>query len=82
MRIAPSECFNFESLAKWPSIDNYDDAVLEAVLDVFLTSSNPFLGIAVALTSIEWHEIDSCYLGYYLAAKAVAESIIENVQNY
>jgi hypothetical protein len=75
--VEPNSKFEFISSADWP-VENYEEAVLEAILDVFLTESfEPLLGIKVILNSIQWHNIDSSYLGYYLASKKVAEKVME-----
>lgn len=72
----PSSGFSFQSLAKWPS-ENYDGAILTGVLDILLPAgTQPILGLSVTVNEIKWHEIDSCYFGYYEAAKAAAQDII------
>lgn len=67
---APADVFAFESRAAWPSGDRYDDAVLEAALDVLLcTGPYNATGVALCLESIEWHDVDSNALSFYLATR-------------
>lgn len=74
---APADEFSFTSSVEWPERDNYDDWVLHAALDVLLCSGPERLtGIALALEEIEWHEVDSCAVAFYWAARKAVQEIV------
>jgi hypothetical protein len=67
----PAESFSFMSVVAWPTRDNYDDAVREAAFDVLLCSGpHNATGIALRLDAIQWHDVDSCAVAFYWAARA------------
>jgi len=68
----PAEAFSFDSKAEWDSKeDNYDEAVLEGILDELFTRSLgtvPFL-TAFSLERVWWHPVDGSANAFYFAAK-------------
>ena len=73
----PSEAFSFVSHANWPR-ENYDTAILDGILDIFLCVgvSGVGSGAAFFVDSIEWHDVDSNAVAYYHASKAATKAII------
>lgn len=77
----PADSFSYLSKVKWPS-ENYDQAIFLGLFDVLLSvDMYPIFGLSVEVEEIKWHDIDSCYFGYYQAARKAALEIvkIENV---
>jgi hypothetical protein len=74
---APASSFSFKSVATWPK-ENYDDAVLRAIVDVLSASDfKSVVSAEFALQAITWHELGSCEFGYYQAAKQATEEILK-----
>jgi hypothetical protein len=75
----PASEFAFESHATWPNPrDDYTHAVLDGILDELYASG---LGHIVAkvhftLEAIEWHDVDSCAIAFYHAARGAAREIL------
>ena len=73
LRAEPAVAFGFRSVAKWPSPKyDYSVAVLDGMLDELFAAD---LGHGVAkveftLEEIEWHDIDSCAVAFYFAARS------------
>ena len=70
----PADTFSFRSTALWDPED-YTDFVLDGVLDALFPSVNPIFGVAVVLTEVRWHEIDSCAAAYQVAATEAMKRI-------
>ena len=74
----PADSFSYHSKVKWPS-DNYDQAIFLGLFDVLLSRDMyPILGLSLEIEEIKWHEIDSCYFGYYQAARKAALEIVKS----
>src|SRR5688572_32787 len=72
----PAKRFDFVSRVVWPDRDNYESAVREAALDVLLCSgSYNATGVALSLEEIRWHDIDSCAVAFYHAARSAVSEI-------
>jgi len=71
--------FTFSSCAVWPAEDNFEDAVLDGVLDALFCARYDAIvsGVAITLAAIEWCDVDSTRVGYYHAAKTATISIIQ-----
>ncbi len=78
LRAAPSQTFEFKSEVTWPYPgDNYDNYVLEGILDTLLSDNLRYvLGASFVLEQIKWHEVDSCAIAYYHAARQATEKIL------
>ena len=76
----PATEFSYTSRVTWPAgerVQLYEDCVLDGILDVIIVQHTfPVLGLAVTLEEISWHEIDSCALGYGMAARQAIERIL------
>lgn len=84
LRASPAESFAFTSAVDWPDGDDYDQYVLDGLLDQILADDvgPAYARIAFSLESIAWHEIDSCGRAFYAAArKAVSEVIGPGLDN-
>ncbi len=85
LRGEPADSFGFVSLAKWPYHgDNYDNAVLDGILDELYATG---LGKVVAkveftLEAIEWHEVDSSAFAFYHAARGAVKEILGSGQSH
>jgi hypothetical protein len=75
---APSRSFSFRSIAQWPTVDNYDDYVLDALLDeLFATSvSSNYSGIAFELQEIGWDDVRSSATAFYLATRSAVREVL------
>jgi hypothetical protein len=75
----PATAFAFSSVAEWPSPKcDYTVAVLDGILDELFAVD---LGHVAAnahftLEKIEWHEVDSCAVAFYHAARGAAREIL------
>jgi len=73
----PADSFSYISRAKWPS-DSYDKAIFLGLFDVLVSQDmHPIFGLSIEVEEIKWHEIDSCYFGYYQAARKAALNIVK-----
>lgn len=76
----PNDTFYFTSLVTWPDKgheETYDKMVMHGVIDVLLTyTDTPILGVSIVLQEVGWHDVDSCAIGYYKAARKATEMII------
>ena len=79
---APATDFSYMSAVRWPTgeqVSLYEDCVLDGILDTLFTHRhNPILGLSVTLDSIGWHDIDSCAIGYYQAARQAMLRILDS----
>ncbi|MCP4538679.1 MAG: hypothetical protein GY832_16210 [Chloroflexi bacterium] len=74
---SPAESFSFVSPVDWPENCNYNDYVLDGILDVLMmVDFMPLLGVAFELETIGWHNVDSVPVGYYFAAKEATRRIL------
>jgi hypothetical protein len=68
LEFAPATVFAFSSSANWPKGDDYDayveKAVREALAEIGVTAT-----LSCRLTAITWREVDSCAVGFMLAAR-------------
>ena len=77
----PSQVFQFESIVTWPERSNYDAYVLDGILDILLSNNlNYILGVSFVLGQIKYHEVNSCAMGYYQAARLATEKIISKAE--
>jgi hypothetical protein len=76
----PAAEFSYMSRVRWPAGEQaqlFEDCVLDGILDVLVIEQTyPVLGVAVALEKMDWHEVDSCALGYGMAARQAMRRII------
>jgi hypothetical protein len=74
---APSTSFLFRSEAVWPS-ESCDHCVRRGVIDALLEAGfDRDFGAHFVLKQVRWHEIDSCEVGFYNAAKLATAQILE-----
>ena len=75
----PNEEFEFSSIVEWPEgSESYEEYILYGVLDTLFTQTmTPILGVSITLRSIGYHEVDSCAIGYYKAARVAVKRIIQ-----
>ena len=76
----PASEFSFDSNAQWDSDeDNYDEYVLEGILDELFTrglAPAPLL-TAFTLERIWWHPVDSSANAFYFAARDAVDAILK-----
>ena len=76
----PASEFSYESKAEWDSDDdNYDDIVLEGILDELLTRGLAPIPILASFTleQIWWHPVDGSPNAFYFAARDAVASILK-----
>jgi hypothetical protein len=73
----PAEEYSFASNAKWPSTDNYVDAVRQGIEEAFLRRERPLPGVRVTLKAVTWHDIYSCAAAFQTAARIAACAAFE-----
>jgi hypothetical protein len=69
--------YAFVSRAQWPSTDNYEESIREAVEKVLLERQGHMESTSVVLKDVEWDEIASCQLGFRRAAAAATRAAFE-----
>jgi hypothetical protein len=69
--------YAFVSRARWPSTDNYETSIREAVEQVLHERQGHTESTLVVLTHIEWDEVDSCEIGFQRAAAAATRAAFE-----
>ena len=74
LRFEASEEYEFVTRATWPTTDNYENAVREAIEDVLLRQLGKLKGTKVVLERIRWDPINSSENGFRRAARAAAEA--------
>lgn len=83
---APSKTFGFVSRVAWPAGGNFEECVLDGILDVLMSADfHPICGAKFTLEKIGWNEVDSVPVGYYLAARDATRKILrlnEKVRNF
>ena len=73
---SPAPSFSFRSVAAWPH-ESYESFVRSGVLDELAASGfGPEFGAEFVLEEVGWHDIDSCGVGYYNAAKQATAEIL------
>jgi hypothetical protein len=66
--------YAFVSHAQWPSVDNYEASIREAVEEVLRELQGHTDSTLVVLTQIEWDEINSFEVGFRRAAAAATRA--------
>jgi hypothetical protein len=69
--------YAFVSEATWPTPDNYESTIREAVEVVLIERQGGLERTRVLLKRIMWHEIDSCESGFRQAARAATLAAFE-----
>jgi hypothetical protein len=79
LRGEPAMEFAFSSVAEWlsPKCD-YTTAVLDGILDELFTADLGHVAAKVHFTleKIEWHDVDSCPVAFYHAARGAVREIL------
>jgi hypothetical protein len=79
LRGEPAKEFAFSSIAKWPYPKcDYTIAVLDGILDeLFAADLGHVAGkVHFTLEKIEWHDVDSCAVAFYHAARGAVREIL------
>lgn len=79
LRGEPATEFAFSSVAEWPTPeDDYTTAVLDGILDELFAADLGHVAANVRLTleKIEWHDVDSCAVAFYHAARGAVREIV------
>jgi len=69
--------YSFVSRAQWPSTDNYETSVRQAVEHVLRERQGHMDTTSVVLVRIEWDDVSSCQLGFERAAAAATRATFE-----
>ena len=69
--------YAFVSEAQWPSTDNYEEAIRQAVEQILLELQGHMDFTLVVLKHIEWNDVHSCELGFRKAAVAATRAAFE-----
>jgi hypothetical protein len=69
--------YSFVSRAQWPSTDNYETSVREAIEHVLRERQGHLDSTSVVLVRIEWDDVNSCPLGFERAAVAATRAAFE-----
>ena len=73
---APSRTFSFASCVAWPTGGNYEECVIDGIMDVLVSADfHPICGARFTLENIGWNE-DSIPVGYYFAAREATRKIL------
>jgi hypothetical protein len=73
---SPASSFSFRSVAAWPR-ESYESFVRNGVIDGLAAGGvGVDFGAEFVLEEVGWHDIDSCGVGYYHAAKQATEEIL------
>ncbi len=79
---APSKTFSFAACVTWPAGGNYEECVLDGILDVLVSADfHPICGVRFTLENIGWNE-DSVPVGYYFAAREATRKILRLDENH
>jgi hypothetical protein len=81
---APFKTFVFASCVTWPSGGNYEECVLDGIMDILVSDFHPISGVRFTLENIGWAK-DSVPVGYYFAARDATRKILrldENNRNF
>ena len=79
MRGEPAAEFSFTSVAEWQGPESdYTLAVLDGILDELLAVDLGPIPARVQFTleKIEWHDVDSCAVAFYHAARGAVREIL------
>jgi hypothetical protein len=79
LRGEPARAFAFTSIAEWPSPEgDYTVAVLDGILDELFAVDLGQVPAQVQFTleKIEWHDVDSCAVAFYHAARGATREIL------
>jgi|SRR5579884_1217857 len=79
LRGEPAQAFAFTSVAEWPSPEcDYTIAVLDGILDELFAIDLGHVAAQVHFTleRIEWHDVDSCAIAFYHAARGAVRQIL------
>jgi hypothetical protein len=79
IRVSSCATLEFESRVKWPDGDNYDQMVLDGILDALSGWGYRFVVARFELLEIGWHPVYSSPIGYYRAAKRAIRSLLAEV---
>jgi len=72
----PFKTFAFASCVTWPAGGNYEECVLDGIMDVLVSADfHPICGVKFTLENIGWNE-DSVPVGYYFAARDATRKIL------
>lgn len=69
--------YSFQSQAVWPTSDNYEVAIQEAVEEILRERLGGLNKTRVLLKRIAWDEVNSCESGFRRAAKAATIAAFE-----
>jgi hypothetical protein len=79
LRGEPATGFTFASVAEWPAPNcDYTMAVLDGILDELFAVDLGHVPARVQFTleRIEWHDVDSCAVAFYHAARGAVREIL------
>jgi hypothetical protein len=76
LQFSPALSFQFTSVAKWPTSDDYTLAIENAVRDV-LTARDALAQTSCKLLSVDWDTEASCEFGFAAAARAATLAAFE-----
>jgi hypothetical protein len=79
---SPAKEFTFISEASWPTSDNYDHIILQAILDVWMGQPTPSFGVSFVLKEIGWDDVNSDQHTFYQAARAAVAAILKGTGNW
>jgi len=74
LRFDSLQPYAFVSRAQWPSTDNYETSIREAVEQVLQERQGHIESTLVVLTHIEWDQVASCEIGFRRAAAAATRA--------
>lgn len=77
LRFNSTRPYNFLSQARWPSSDNYERAIREAVEATLGECQGHLESTEVLLVRIDWDDVNSCELGFRKAAAAATRSAFQ-----
>ena len=77
LQFDPLQPYTFVSEAVWPSTDNYESAIREAVEEVLLQKVGHLENTKVVLKSIRWDDVASCEVAFRQAAHAATLAAFE-----
>ncbi len=69
--------YAFVSSAIWPTSENYETAIREAVEEVLLERLGTLEKTRVLLKHVGWNEVNSCEAGFRRAARAATNAAFE-----
>lgn len=79
LRGEPATEFAFSAVAEWPTPkDDYTTTVLDGILDELFATGLGHVAAKVHFTleKIEWHDVDSCAVAFYHAARGAVREIL------